>query len=136
MNQKDIIFTIIILIVIYLLNKKNNKNKNSNKTKISKRDKQNIKTLIRQCSRWSAAAEQDESPIINLLHANYGVGFLWALKDIYTGQEIEEASNINILEFEKKIVNIQDKSTKLVSKSCPEFYKDLDEYLLKIGGDL
>jgi hypothetical protein len=135
MNQKDIIFTIIILIIIYSLNNKNNKN-NKNKTKISKRDKENIKTLLRQCARWAAAAEQDKSPIINLLHANYGAGFLWALKDIYTGTEIEQASNINLLEFEKKIINIQDKSTKLVSKSCPEFYKDLDQYLLKIGGDL
>ena len=41
----------------------------------------NINTLIRQAARWSVAAQQDESPIIALLHANYGAGYLWALKD-------------------------------------------------------
>jgi hypothetical protein len=30
-----------------------------------------IRTLIRQSARWALAAQQDESPIIALLHANY-----------------------------------------------------------------
>ena len=50
--------------------------------------KSHIETLIRQASRWSVAAQQDDSPIIALLHANYGAGYLWALKDIATDQEI------------------------------------------------
>ena len=130
MEIVNIILIILILLVAYKLNT------NNHNSSLRKRDIENIKTLVRQCSRWAAAAEQDKSPIINLLHANYGAGFLWALKDIYTDQEIQQAANINILEFEKKIIHIQDKSTKIVSKNCPQFYKDLDQYLLKIGGDL
>ena len=94
-----------------------------------------IQTLIRQTSRWSLASLQDESPIIALLHANYGAGYLWALKDIATDTEIEQASNINIVDFEKKILAAQDQATKKVSSVCPNFTDGLDSELLRLGGD-
>ena len=95
-----------------------------------------IKSLVRQAARWSVAAKQDKSPIISLLHANYGAGYLWALKDIATDQEIEQVANINILDFTKKITDIQDEATKRVSKGCPNFIGNMDPELLKIAGDL
>ena len=87
-------------------------------------------------SRWSVAAQQDDSPIIALLHANYGAGYLWALKDIATDQEIYDNTGIDIIKFKQKIIDIQDKSTRRVSKACPDFLGDIDKYLLKMGGDL
>ena len=93
------------------------------------------KILSRQAARWSVAAEQDGSPIVKLLHANYGAGYLWALRDISTDNEIKEKTGIDILKFQKKIVDIQDKSTKAVTKVCPQFVGDVDKYLLRIGGD-
>jgi len=96
----------------------------------------NIRTLLRQTARWSAASSQDESPIVALLHANYGAGYLWALKDIATGNEIKKATGVDISEFEKKIVSIQDKATKKVSGLCPQFYSKLNTELLVLGGDL
>jgi len=93
------------------------------------------KILSRQAARWSVAAEQDGSPIVKLLHANYGAGYLWALRDISTDNEIKKKTGIDILEFQKKIVDIQDKSTKAVTKACPQFVGDVDKYLLRIGGD-
>jgi len=93
-----------------------------------------IKKLLRKCSRWAVAAEQDTSPLIALLHANYAAGFLWALKTIASDTEIEKAASIDILEFTKKIVNIQDKSTKNVSSLCPEFIGVSDPFLLEIAG--
>ena len=96
----------------------------------------NIRTLLRQTARWSAASSQDESPIVALLHANYGAGYLWALKDIATGNEIKKATGVEISEFEKKIVGVQDKATKKVSSLCPQFYSKLNTELLVLGGDL
>ena len=98
---------------------------------------ENIQKLVRQASRWSLAATQDESPIIALLHANYGAGYLWALKDIATDTEIINATDIqDIKSFEKKIVDVQDYATKQVSKMCPEFKSNLDEELLRLSGDV
>ena len=39
-----------------------------------------LKALIRQTARWTAASQQDKSPMISLLHANYGAGYLQALE--------------------------------------------------------
>lgn len=98
--------------------------------------KQNIQTLVRQASRWAVAAKQDESPIIALLHANYGAGYLWALKDIATDSEIKQATNVDIIPFEKKITDIQDASTRKVSRACPKFSAGIDRELLRLGGDI
>jgi len=94
-----------------------------------------INILIRQAARWSAAAQQDDSPIIALLHANYGAGFLWALKDIASDQEIYNSSGIDILKFKKTIIDIQDEATKRVSNACPQFTGNINKYLLELGGD-
>ena len=121
-----LIFFVIITLVIYTKNIYESKN-NIHKKHINK--------LVRQAARWSVAAQQDESPIIALLHANYGAGFLWALRDIASDQEIEEATGINVPIFVKKITDVQDGATKRVSKACPQFVGDLDKYLLTLGGD-
>ena len=92
-----------------------------------------IRKLIRQASRWSIASIQDDSPLISVLHANYGAGYLWALKDIAQDSEIESAVDINVKEFEKKIVGAQDKATKKMIKSCPD-YQPQKNYLLKFSG--
>lgn len=122
------IFLIFIIIVIGILHSTNlaSISKNYNKA-------QEIRTLIRQASRWSAASEQDKSVAIALLHANYGAGFLWALKDIATDNEIQNATGLDIIKFTKTITDIQDKATQNLSKKCPFFTEDLNKYLLTLG---
>ena len=94
-----------------------------------------IKTLVRQAARWSSAALQDKSPLIAVLHANYGAGYLWALKDIATSEQIKQATNVNQLEFENKITNIQDKVTKDAIKRCPDFNPTTNAYLSALAGE-
>ena len=96
-----------------------------------------VNILIRQASRWSVAAQQDKSPMISLLHANYAVGYLGALEDIASEREIERVIGVgNLPTFRKKIIDIQDKSTKAVSNACPDFMgPHIDEYLTKLAGD-
>tara|TARA_Y100000389_G_C17223324_1_gene394404 strand:+ start:407 stop:706 length:300 start_codon:yes stop_codon:yes gene_type:complete len=95
-----------------------------------------IKTLVRQTSRWSAAALQDKSPLIAVLHANYGAGYLWALKDIATADQIKHVTNIELLTFEKEITSIQDKVTKNAIRVCPEYNPTSNAYLSKIAGEM
>ena len=93
-----------------------------------------IRKLVRQSARWSTAAKQDESPMIAVLHANYGAGYLWALKDIATPVEISMAAGINIAKFEKEIIHVQDEATKSMIRACPSFGPD-PTYLTSIGGE-
>jgi hypothetical protein len=95
---------------------------------------QDIKTLVRQGARWSTAADQDNNAMVAVLHANYGAGYLWALKDIATDNEIKRASNIDIKKYEQDIIDIQDKSTKKMIKLCPE-YAPKSSYLTNIAGE-
>jgi hypothetical protein len=95
-----------------------------------------IQTLVRQASRWAIASQQDKSQLIAVLHANYGTGYLWALKDIASANEIYKASGIDIKEFEKKILGIQDKSTRMAVEKCPSFKGDVDSYLQKQASGL
>ena len=93
-----------------------------------------ISILVRQAARWSTAAQQDKSYLIAVLHANYGAGYLWALKDIATSEQIYEATGVNLLEFEKEIVSIQDEITKRVMMECPS-YGPPRSYLTQVGGE-
>jgi hypothetical protein len=121
----SIIVVIIILILLYWSYSKSSASKGLNNI---------IHILTRQASRWSTAAEQDTNPLIAVLHANYGAGYLWALQDIATDQEIYDATNINFKEFTAAITNVQDKVTKKLASICPNYAPPLT-YLTKIAGE-
>ena len=94
-----------------------------------------IEKLVRQSARYATAAQQDESPLVSVLHANYSAGYLWALKDIATPKQIHNATGVDINKFEEHISNVQDMVTKKTLKKCPEFAGDVDLYLATIGGE-
>lgn len=112
MITKIIIVLLFILLLFIII--KNFDQKDCEKT-------QAIKTLVRQAARWSTAANQDKSPIIAILHANYGAGYLWALKDIATDNEIEKATGIDVLKFRDEIIKVQDNASKKMLMTCPKF---------------
>lgn len=101
----------------------------------SKLKKEIIIKLIRQIARWSTAALQDKSPVIAVLHANYGAGYLWALKEIMSTDDIENIAKINLKEFEKNVVNIQDSTTRNLAKICPKYAYTKNKYLANIAGE-
>ncbi len=119
-----LVITIILVIIIcyYLKRQINN---------MCEKDKI-IKTLVRQASRWSTAAKQDNNPLIAVLHANYGAGYLWALKDVFTDKEIEEVMDFNVLKFRDEIIQIQDNANLKLIKECPSFSNKSD-YLAKLA---
>ena len=107
-------------------------------TKYNKRDSFIIKTLIRGCSRWAIASKHDKSPLIALLHANYASGYLWAIKDVFTNEDIYKWTGINIIDYQNKITTIQDEATQKVSEICPTFAKEIlfDKQLAILAGDI
>ena len=113
-------YLIILLLVIWFFPR------NTTHSKINK--------LMRQAARYAIAAQQDASPIIATLHANYAAGYLWALKDIATPREIHQNTGIDVKKFEEHILNVQDMVTKKVSEKCPEFAGEGDMYLTSIAG--
>ncbi len=95
-----------------------------------------IKILTRQCARWLIAAHQDASPMIAVLHAQYGMGYLWAIKDIATTDQFKRATGLHMPEFERRATVIQDIITKKTVAVCPKFAGDIDIYMAKAAGDI
>ena len=136
-NTKSLIVGISIGIIIgsiliYFLIEIKNKCyiKTDSKTKLNKI----IEILVRQTSRWATAAKQDDNILISVLHANYAAGYLWALRDIASDEEIETATNIKVSKFIQEITKIQDNSTKSLALACKD-YAPRSDYLSMLAGE-
>lgn len=125
---QNIIYISILLIILFFYSSQNTNTNNNNFYN-------NIQKLIRQSSRWAVAAEQDTNPLIAVLHANYGAGYLWAVKDIASNEDIKNATGIDMKTFENKIIDIQDTATKRMVKLCPDYAGDSDKFLSAVSGE-
>lgn len=87
--------------------------------RIKQSRKKVIAQAIRQVERWIFAAEQDKNTGIALLHANYAVGNIDMLRQMYTDKEIEHYTGKEPLDLLLRATLLQDKAqSKLVIK-CP-----------------
>lgn len=110
-----LVMVIAVAFMYYLHTKQFIKNSNySEKIKI-------IRTLTRQTARWALAAEQDNSPLIAVLHANYATGYLLAIQDVATAQEVKAATGVDFLQLRDEVVRIQDNATKKMGAACPNY---------------
>lgn len=74
-------------------------------------------------ARWSTAATQDENPVIAVLHANYGVGYMMVLKDIESDEALERILNIqDIRSVFDEVQKIQNKATLNLASHCKNIY--------------
>lgn len=118
------LYLIAVIFVLYLMMK--NKTRGMNKA---------IEKLVRQSARYAVAAQQDESPVIAILHANYATGYFYALKEFASESQIHNATGIDVKKFKEHITNVQDMVTRKTSEKCPEFVGEVDVYLAQIGGE-
>jgi len=113
-----------VIFVLYLMMQ--NKTRGMNKA---------IEKLVRQSARYAVAAQQDASPVIAVLHANYAAAYFYALKDIASESQIHNATGIDVKKFKEHVTNVQDMVTRKTSEKCPEFVGEVDIYLAQIGGE-
>lgn len=101
-------------------------------------DSQKIHKLIRQTARWATAAEQDVNPYIANLHATYAMGYLMALREIYSDDFIIKTSKIDIYKLDSQITKTMDNAVQKLIKVCPEGQpkNNFLGYLSKEGGYL
>ena len=124
----DLRIVIVVVLLLIFFNSRQNTTSSKSGKETTNEKKENIKSLIRQTARWSSASIQDENHLIALLHANYGVGYLGALTQIYSQNDIEKYGGINLKNFSAQIYKIQDMATLKMAKNCvfnipPEFFE-------------
>ena len=88
-----------------------------------------IRILYRQAARYSVASLQDAAEVIQVLHANYAMGYLLAIKDIASSEDFERATGEDLLKFERKIASIQDMATSRLVESNPKMTTLHDDVL-------
>jgi len=118
------LYLIGVIFVLYLMMQ--NKTRGINKS---------IEKLVRQSARYAVAAQQDASPVIAVLHANYAAAYFYALKDIATESQIHNATGIDVKKFKEHVTNVQDMVTRKTAEKCPDFVGEVDVYLAQIGGE-
>jgi hypothetical protein len=111
-------YIIFILSVIYVLSLNLFAKRYTISSEIN--DIHRINKLIRQTSRWAVAAEQDTNPYIANLHATYSLGYLMALREIYSDETIKKLVEIDIRKLEAEVTVIMDNAVKQLSTVCPE----------------
>lgn len=91
-----------------------------------------ISRILRGSARWSIASKQDKSPLIAVLHGNYGAAYLWALKEVFNDNEISFAigNNFDIIDFQKRVTDIQDFATKRMVSLCKEYASGIEDKIL------
>jgi hypothetical protein len=78
------------------------------------------RSLFVQMARWSTAATQDANPVIAVLHANYGVGYMMALQSIAGDDELERMIGVSDLRrLFREVENVQHEATRHLARTCP-----------------
>ena len=93
-----------------------------------------VRRLFHQMARWSTAASQDENLLVAMLHANYGVGYMSALKEFASEEMIGKIVGVaDIRAVFQKVGKIQNDVTLRFLKECPAVMPETD--LAKFGSE-
>jgi len=90
-----------------------------------------VRTLYRQAARYAVASIQDDAEVIQMLHANYAMGYLLALKDVASTEDFKRATGEDLNAFERKIAQIQDDATTRLIKDRPDLRPLEDPTLMR-----
>lgn len=121
------IILILVLLVLAIIPMRASTASNANKT-------EDIHALIRQVYRWHVASTQDENSMIAMLHSNYAVGYIGALRSIASEAQIQALTGLNLYKLEKEVAAQQDKALSTFAKKCPMLMPTTpayDEYIKK-----
>lgn len=67
-----------------------------------------MKTALRQTTRWLFAAKQDANPFVAMLHANYAVGNIDLIRQLWSDAEVVAATGHDITALAKDAAQMQD----------------------------
>jgi hypothetical protein len=78
-----------------------------------------IRILARQAARWATASQQDANPFIAMLHANYAVGYVTALRQVANDADVRRVTGYDAAQLDAEVAKIQDNAALKMSAVCP-----------------
>lgn len=77
-----------------------------------------IEQAIRQIERWIYASKQDTHPGIAMLHANYAVGDIDMLRQMFSDDEIKKFTGKDALNLLREATKLQDQAQAKLMRYC------------------
>jgi len=91
----------------------------TNGAKSKNRDHTRMVMLLKQAARWAAAAEQDTSLLLAIMHANYAAAYLTVMKEMYDIHTLDSACGaVSFSQLEQNVMDIQNKIQGNISETC------------------
>ena len=78
-----------------------------------------LEILSSQAARWAVAARQDLEPFIKLLHANYAMGYVLALRQVASDQEVMMKTGVDPHQLERQIADVQKEAAMYALNRAP-----------------
>jgi len=97
-------------------------------------DPATIHTLLRHAARWAVAATQDREPVIRVLHANYAVGYILALRDVASDAQVLQVTGYDPYTLFTELVQLQDEALRHATAGCPHLIP-APQWLAEIAGE-
>jgi len=94
-----------------------------------------IVKLVQKTAKYATMAQQDDAPMLALMHANYSMAYLEALLDMATYRQINRATNVDVKLFIEHVMMVQQSVTKKVVQKIPSLQGEIDLYLSAIAGN-
>jgi len=109
----------------------NNTNNTNNKNTFTDSNSK-IKNIIKKSAELSfLALDNNKEPVSALKSSNYAMAYVSALQEIYTNDQIQSATNIDLSQFKNELLKIQNTITANIKNTCSSSESD-KQYLLKI----
>ena len=77
------------------------------------------KALIQEAAQWSTVAQQDNNPLLALVHATYATAYLNVARRMSSDADIEGLASIHVAEFSKALNSSQQASMRALLAQCP-----------------
>lgn len=76
--------------------------------------------LIRTAARYAAAAEQDASPLMTLMHANYAAAYLQVLREQHDLADLQAAAHgVDFAQLQQSVLETQNRAQARMAETCP-----------------
>jgi hypothetical protein len=89
---------------------------------------------MRHAARWAIAAAQDKEPAIRMLHANYAVGYILALREVASDAQVLQVTGYDPFDLFQELLKIQDDAMHQAAVVCPAMIPN-PRWLAKLAGD-
>jgi hypothetical protein len=120
-SQPAFFYALIVIVLVVVLAALS---KWSEGTSFSRPLMKKIKSMIAQAVRFNSLAQQDTSPLMQLIHCNYALANAQMTRSLFSDQEIEQVTGIEIHELINYLDECQAFAVKNISNQCPKIQTD------------